>query len=165
MNFGMDLNENSNRGSTLLFLACKKGHHDTVNFLLDLNGDILNSRVDTTLKLVNGWSVLHIACFNGHIKVANLLISVGIDFNDTTNKGSTPLHQACHKGHYNTVKVLLHLKGGTLNSHVDTTIKNADGQLAFHAAYSNGHSKIVKLLTDVCISETIHTSNYCCVIG
>lgn len=102
MNFGMNLNEKSNRGSTPLFLACKKGHHDTVKFLLDLNGEILNSRVDTTIKPVNGCSVLHKACLKGHIKVAKLLIGVGIDVNDTKNKGSTPLHLACQKGHYNT---------------------------------------------------------------
>ncbi|VDI16368.1 Hypothetical predicted protein [Mytilus galloprovincialis] len=50
MDVGMNINDTTNRGSTPLHLACFGGHYETVKFLLDLNGQELNSRVDTTIK-------------------------------------------------------------------------------------------------------------------
>ncbi|XP_071142344.1 ankyrin-1-like [Mytilus edulis] len=147
--FGMDINQKNKNGMTPLYLACRQGCHDTVKYLLDLNGEALNSCVDTTIKNTNGWSALHIACQNGHKEVIKLLIDVGMNLNDTTNSGSTPLHKACQKGHYDTVKYLLDLNGEALNSCVDTTIKNTNGWSALHIACQNGHKEVIKLLIDV----------------
>ncbi|XP_063407048.1 ankyrin-1-like [Mytilus trossulus] len=147
---GMNLNDTTNAGYTPLYMACPNGHYETVKYLLDLNGQTLNSRVDTTIKEKDGWSVLHIACFKGHLEVVKLLIDVGMNLNDTTKMNSTPLHMACQNGHYETVKYLLDLKNGkTLNSRVDTTIKETDGWSALHIACFNGHLEVVKLLIDV----------------
>ncbi|CAG2256755.1 unnamed protein product [Mytilus edulis] len=146
---GMNLNDTTNAGYTPLHMACQNGHYETVKFLLDLNGQTLNSRVDTTIKDKNGWSVLHKACFEGYLEVAKLLIDVGMNLNDTTTINSTPLHMACHNGHYETVKYLLDLNGKTLNSGVDTTIKDKNGVSVLHIACFKGHLEVVKLLVDV----------------
>ncbi|VDI42961.1 serine/threonine-protein phosphatase 6 regulatory ankyrin repeat subunit A [Mytilus galloprovincialis] len=146
---GMNLNDTSNSGSTPLHKACEDGHCDTVKWLLDLNGQALNSRVDTTIKDIIGWSALHVACYNGHEKVVKLLIDVGMYPNDTANSGATPLHKACQKGHYDTAKYLLDLNGQTVNSRVDTTIKDKDGWSALHVACQKGHIEVVKLLINV----------------
>ncbi|CAG2216442.1 unnamed protein product [Mytilus edulis] len=146
---GMNLNDTTNAGSTPLHMACQNGHYETVKFLLDLNGQTLNSRVDTTIKETDGWSVLHIACFKGHLEVVKLLIDVGMNLNDTTNAGSTPLYQACRKGQFDIVKYLLDLNGQTLNSRVDTTIKDKYGWSVLHIACFKGHLEVVKLLIDV----------------
>ncbi|CAC5410651.1 unnamed protein product [Mytilus coruscus] len=122
---GMNFNDTTNNGSTPLYKACHG-----VKFLLDLNGQALNSRVDTTIKHEKGWSALHVACKEGHIKVVKLLIDAGMNLNDTTNSGSTPLYN-CQGGHYDTVKFLLDLNGQTLNSRVDTTIKDTNGWSAY----------------------------------
>ncbi|CAG2256754.1 unnamed protein product [Mytilus edulis] len=144
-----NLNDTTNAGSTPLYQACLKGQFDIVKYLLDLNGKTLNSRVDATIKQKDGWSVLHIACFNGHLEVVKLLIDVGMNLNDTTTINSTPLHKACQNGHYETVKYLLDLNGKTLNSRVDTTIKEKDEWSVLHTACFKGHLEVVKLLIDV----------------
>ncbi|XP_063405871.1 serine/threonine-protein phosphatase 6 regulatory ankyrin repeat subunit B-like [Mytilus trossulus] len=146
---GMNLNDTTNAGSTPLHMACKNGHYETVKFLLDLNRQVLNSRVDTTIKQKDGWSVLHRACFKGHLEVVKLLIDVGMNLNDILTIDFTPLHMACQNGHYETVKYLLDLNGQTLNSRVDTSIKEEDGWSVLHIACLNGHLEIVKLLIDV----------------
>ncbi|CAG2216437.1 unnamed protein product [Mytilus edulis] len=128
--FGMDINQKNKRGMTPLYLACSHGFHDTVKYLLDLNDHVLNSRVDTTMKTDKGYSALHIACNKGHIDVVKLLIDVGMNINDTSNNG-TPLLRACQGGHYDIVKYLLDLNGQTVDSCVDTTIKDDKGSSAF----------------------------------
>ncbi|VDI16367.1 26S proteasome non-ATPase regulatory subunit 10, partial [Mytilus galloprovincialis] len=146
---GMNINDTTNSGSTPLHNACLGGQYETVKFLLDLNGQEFNSRVDTTIKDEEGRSALHLACQNGHKEVIKLLIDVGMNINDTTNRGSTPLHKACQKGHYETVKFLLDLNGQEFNSRVDTTIKDEEGWSALHLACQNGHKEVIKLLIDV----------------
>ncbi|VDI47760.1 blast:Ankyrin-1 [Mytilus galloprovincialis] len=147
--FGMDVNKKDKNGRTPLNVGCRHGCYDTVKYLLDLNGQALNSRVNTTVKNDKGWSALHAACYKGHIEVVKLLIDVGINPNDTTDSGSTPLHKACQKGHYETVKFLLDLNGQEFNSRVDTTIKDKGGRSALHLACQNGHKEVIKLLIDV----------------
>ncbi|VDI47763.1 Hypothetical predicted protein [Mytilus galloprovincialis] len=146
---GMNINDRTNKGSTPLYLACQKGHFETVKYLMYLNGQILNNRVDTSIKQEQGWSALHIACSHGHIEVVKLLVDVGMNLNDTTKKGSTPLYLACQESHFETVKFLLDLNGQALNSRVDTTIKDEKGWSVLHAACSYGSSGIPKLLIDV----------------
>ncbi|XP_063405875.1 serine/threonine-protein phosphatase 6 regulatory ankyrin repeat subunit A-like [Mytilus trossulus] len=126
---GMNINDTTNSGSTPLHNACQQGHYETVKLLVDLNGQALNSRVHTTVKDDKGLAALHLACQNGHKEVIKLLIDVGMNINDTTNRGSTPLLKTCQRGHYETVKFLLDLNRQVLNSRVDTTIKTfSEGQ-------------------------------------
>ncbi|CAG2228498.1 unnamed protein product [Mytilus edulis] len=103
---GMNINDTTNSGSTPLHKACQKGHYETVKFLLDLNGQALNSRVNTTVKNDKGWSAFHLACRNGHKEVIKLFIDVGMNIDDTTNSD---------------------LNGPELNSRVYTTIKDQKG--------------------------------------
>ncbi|XP_063405881.1 ankyrin repeat domain-containing protein 17-like [Mytilus trossulus] len=156
---GMNLNDTTNAGYTPLYMACQNGHYETVKYLLDLNGQTLNSRVDTSIKEEDGWSVLHIACFKGHLEVVKLLIDVGMNLNDTTTINFTPLHMACQNGHYETVKYLLDLNGKTLNSRVDTTIKETDGFSVLHIACFKEHLEVVKLLIDVGMNLNDRTKN------
>ncbi|VDI56057.1 26S proteasome non-ATPase regulatory subunit 10 [Mytilus galloprovincialis] len=149
INVGMNVNDTTNTGYTPLYLACQEGHNDIVKYLIDLNGQILDSRVDTTKKRKNGCSALHIACINGHKDVVKLLLDVGMNPNDTSNAGTTPLYQASRNGHYEIVKYLLDLNGQTVNSCVDITMKDKDGWSVLHAACSNGHAEILMLLIDV----------------
>ncbi|CAG2184437.1 unnamed protein product [Mytilus edulis] len=156
--FVRDVNQQSDFGCTPLFIACEKGHYETVKWLLDLNGQTSEKCVDTTIKDNTGCSILHIACGNGHTEVVKLLIDVGMNVNDTTDKGYTSLLAACLSGHYETVKFLLALNGQKLNSRVDTTIKNIKGWSALHAACSTGHTEIVKLLIDVGLNVNDQTN-------
>ena len=151
---GMNVNDKSTYGFTPLLTACQTGHYDTVKLLLDFNGKTLNSRVDTTITTKNRWSCLHVACSNGHTAIVQILIDFGMNVNDTTPAGETPLYLACKKGHYATVKYLLDMNGQTINSRVDVTLKDKEGTSALHAAISAGHLEIVKLLSDVGMNAT-----------
>lgn len=146
---GLNVNDTTHNGCTPLLLACQNGHYDIVKHLLDLNGDTLNSCVDTTIKSASGWSVLHEACFQGHTHVVRLLITANVKINDKTKNGSTPLHLACLRGHYETVKFLLDLNGDKPNSRVDTTVMDENGRSVLHTASLNRHREVVKLLIDV----------------
>ncbi|VDI45560.1 Hypothetical predicted protein [Mytilus galloprovincialis] len=151
---GMNVNDTTHNGQTPLFLACQKGHCDIVKLLLGFIGQTLNSCVDKTIKTKYGLSVLHAACSEGHTEVVKLLIDNGMNVNDRTSKGDTSLHLACQNGHNETVKYLLDLNGKSLNSVVDTTMKNKNGKTAVDAAYLNGHKEVVKLLTDIDINHS-----------
>ncbi|XP_063405879.1 ankyrin repeat domain-containing protein 50-like [Mytilus trossulus] len=146
--FGLDINETSNLGSTPLFEACRNGQYDTVKYLFDLNGQTLNSRVETTIKNEKGWSVLHAACQNGHCEVVKFLIGAVMNPNDTTNVGYTPLYKACEHGHCEIVKYLIDLNNQILNSRVDTTIKRENGCSALNTSCQKGNIDVVKLLID-----------------
>ncbi|CAG2227856.1 unnamed protein product [Mytilus edulis] len=145
---GLNVNETSNQGTTPLLDACWNGQYDTVKYLFDLNGQTLNSRVDTTITSEKGWSALHLACQNGHCEVVKLLIGAGMNPNVTTNRGSTPLHTACQNGHFEIAKYLIDLNDKLFNSRVDVTTKLKNGCSALHLACQNGHLEIVKLLID-----------------
>ncbi|XP_071141706.1 ankyrin-1-like [Mytilus edulis] len=158
MEVGMNVNDTTNKSYTPLHLACQRGHYDTVNVLLNLNGQSLNSCVDTKMKDKDGWSVLHTACYYGQHKIVKLMIEIGMNVNDTTNTGCSPLYLSCQNGNYDTVKFLLDLNGQTLNSCVYTTRKNERGWSVLHAACSNGNKQVVELLIDVDLNVNV-TSN------
>ncbi|CAG2234021.1 unnamed protein product [Mytilus edulis] len=150
MEAGININDTTNDGTTPLYLACQEGNYEAVKILLqlELKDQTCNSCVDTTIVNKDGWSALHVACCNGHTKVVTLLTDVGIDINDKTNNGCTPLFLACRKGRFDIVKFLLDFKGTTTNNRVDTKINMNNGWSAIHAACYNGHKEVVKLLID-----------------
>ncbi|CAG2188589.1 unnamed protein product [Mytilus edulis] len=120
---GMNINDKTNSGSTPLHKACQEGHFDTVKLLLDLNSQVSNGLVDTTIKDEKGWLAVHVACDNGHIEVVKLFFEVGINLNVISNSGSTPLYLACKRGHFETAKYLIELNDQISNSRVDTRIQ------------------------------------------
>ncbi|CAG2231640.1 unnamed protein product [Mytilus edulis] len=127
IDIGMSVNDTTNYGVTPLYLACKNGHIVTVKFLLDLKDKTLISCVKRTIKDKQEQSVLHAACYSGHTEIVKLLIDDGMNVNETTSSGITPLCLACTNGHIVTVKLLLALKDKSLVSSVKRTIKDKRG--------------------------------------
>lgn len=111
-----------------------------------MNGITSHCNVDSKIKRPDGCSAVHAACLGGHTELVKVLLDDGLNVNDTTNMGST-------WDQLDTVKFLLNLNNETLNNHVDTTIKKNQRKSAFHAANSNEHTQILKLLTDVGINK------------
>lgn len=124
---GLSTNARTKNDCIPLYLACEKGQYNTVKFLSDLKELTLNACVDTTIQDENGWSVMRVACLKGHTEVVKVLIEVGMN----SNKSYTPLYLACQKGHYDTVNLLLNLNGQSLNSCVDTTMKDEEWMARF----------------------------------
>ncbi|VDI03178.1 Hypothetical predicted protein [Mytilus galloprovincialis] len=151
---GMNVNDTADEFLTPLYFACQKGHFDIVKFLLDLNGNTLNSIVDTSIKGPNERSVLHVACYKGHTDIVKLLLDIGMNVGDKSNAGTTPLYLACLTGRYEIVKFIFESK-----STVDTTTKTESGFSILHTACVNGHTEVVKLLIEVGMNVNDTTNN------
>ena len=80
--------------TTPLYLACQKGHYDTVQLLLDKINQRSDNRADINIRDSNGGNILHVACFKGHTNIVRFLIDLGMNVNEQYNDGFTPLYLA-----------------------------------------------------------------------
>ncbi|XP_064402664.1 uncharacterized protein LOC135348400 isoform X9 [Halichondria panicea] len=152
-----------------LHLACKIGHYQTVEALLNhgynVNGtddkgitplvyacgyrhtDIAilllsrGSRAQVNMQDNDGWSALNVASQNRHSDVVKVLIEKGAQVNIQLNDGRSALMIASQYGHSDVVKILIE-KGAQVN------IQLNDGRSALMIASQNGHSDVVKILIE-----------------
>ncbi|XP_064402672.1 ankyrin repeat domain-containing protein 50-like isoform X2 [Halichondria panicea] len=117
-----------------LHLACKNGHYQTVETLLN-HGYNVNGTDD------DGFTPLMLACEYGHTDIAILLLSRGAQVNMQDNHGWSALMIASHNGHSDVVKVLIE-KGAQVN------MQTNDGRSALMIASQHGHSDVVKVLIE-----------------
>lgn len=85
---------------------------------------------------------LQLAAFNGSDERTISLLSsgrVGVDINQGTTEGWTPLMISANEGHTHVVRILLR-KGA------DITLADTDGFTALHFYGDNGHQAVTKLL-------------------
>ena len=129
-----DINVRDSNGETLLHIACKKGHINVVQCLVEKKCDIDN-------RNRSGKTPIHIACEAGNLDIVELLLSnPNCDINVKDSNGDTPLHIACEKGHSNIVELLLS------SPNCDINIEDSDGGTPLHVACANGHLDIVHFL-------------------
>lgn len=123
-----------NEGRTALFIACKKGHLDTVNVLIKEGNTAIINLCDWHHK-----SPFYIACSEGRIQIVEVLIKnkANIDLCDENNK--SPLHVACERSHDTIVQFLLENR-----AKMDTRDRHQN--LPLHVACKVGNLKIVQLL-------------------
>ncbi|KAF5720983.1 ankyrin [Fusarium mundagurra] len=102
---GANINAAQSDGDTLLAKACRMGHLDLVNLLVE-------RKVDTNVSDRKGWTPLHWACMGATLKIVERLLEV-----DTTNinaidmsHGWTPLMAAVCRGPEKAVALLLEKK-------------------------------------------------------
>ena len=94
---GASLDTTDIDGNTLLMLAARDGHADTVDFLI-------KSRVKLNARNSAGDTALRLAAFRGHQKVVELLLAGGAAVN---MQGWTPLAYAAFSGHLEVAKLLI----------------------------------------------------------
>ena len=99
-----------------------------------MNIDNLNNIIG-----VYGNNPLHLACKLGHPKVAQALISEGVELNIVNNDGDTPLHMACKEGHLEVAQALIDAKA-------DLNQVNKEGITPLHIACEYGYLEVVKAL-------------------
>ena len=96
-----------NRGMTALMYACKDGHKDVVQLLLELEHSALN--VELNARSNDGSTAFMWACAKGRKDVVQLLLvhSSKIELYAQDVSGRTALMDACNNGHKDIVQLLL----------------------------------------------------------
>lgn len=82
-----------------LHVACVRGYHDTVCYLVQMGADINSFNHD-------GKSSLYLSCEYGHRDIVEFLLNEGADVNLCNKDGANPLHIAFQQGHNDIINVL-----------------------------------------------------------
>ncbi|RDW85418.1 hypothetical protein BP5796_03743 [Coleophoma crateriformis] len=131
LKMGADIEATSYTGSTAFYLAVKQGHEEVALSLL---------REGASVEWPDAASTpLQYAAFLGLVTVAQKLIALGADVQETNENGDTALHRASSAGRIACVSLLLDNKA-------DLNAKNDFGYTALHQAARNGHRDVVRLL-------------------
>ncbi|KAH8857148.1 Protein fem-1 like [Schistosoma japonicum] len=106
---GQVVHKNSLDGQTCLIVACRNGHLDVAEYLIDFHGADVEQVgvVEFEGEQVEGVPPLWCAAAAGHLKLVELLVSRGADVNRTTITNSTALRAACFDGHEQVVRYLV----------------------------------------------------------
>ncbi|XP_071449771.1 protein fem-1 homolog CG6966 isoform X1 [Hetaerina americana] len=140
-------------GSTPLVMACRNGHCDVAEYLIErCNADIelpgsvvlpgLQYGVVFDGETIEGAPPLWCAAAAGHLDVVRLLVNHGAQVNSTTRTNSTPLRAACFDGHYEIVKFLV-------DHSADVEVANRHGHTCLMIACYKGHFRIAKFLINL----------------
>ena len=128
-------------GSTPLVIACRNGHMDVVEFLVENSGADIETPGAVLFdgESIEGAPPLWCAAAAGYLEIVKYLLKHNADVNHTTFTNSTPLRAACFDGHVDVVKYLV-------ESGADVEIANRHGHTCLMIACYKGHFEIVKFL-------------------
>uniref|UniRef100_A0A1B6E6C9 Uncharacterized protein n=1 Tax=Clastoptera arizonana TaxID=38151 RepID=A0A1B6E6C9_9HEMI len=128
-------------GATPLVMACRNGHHNVVEYLVDrCKADFEQpGSVVFEGETIEGAPPLWCAAAAGHFPVVKFLVQQGANVNATTRTNSTPLRAACFDGHFEIAKFLVG-KGA------DIEVSNRHGHTCLMIACYKGHYQIAKYL-------------------
>lgn len=128
-------------GATCLIMACRNGHYEIVEYLVESAGACLEltGLVNFEGENIEGAPPLWCASAAGHLKIVKYLVSKGADVNSTTKSNSTALRAACFDGHLEIVKYLV-------ENNADIEIANRHGHTCLMIACYKGHLSIAKYL-------------------
>ncbi|CAK1542064.1 unnamed protein product [Leptosia nina] len=128
-------------GATPLVIACRNGHYDVAEYLIErCKADIEQpGAVTFDGETIEGAPPLWCAAAAGHLPLVRLLVRAGAKVNSTTKTHSTPLRAACFDGHYDIVKFLV-------ENGADIEIPNRHGHTCLMIACYKGHIRIAKYL-------------------
>ena len=122
-------------GNSALLHACKRGHQNVVELLLQ------SGRCDKNVQNKFGQTPLHDAAKSGHIGVVAALLFQGMDPNVQDKWSNSALMYATLHGHSSVVALLI-------SSGCDVNFVNRGCRTALHTASLNGHTKIVNSLIE-----------------
>ncbi|KAK0161085.1 hypothetical protein PV327_009600 [Microctonus hyperodae] len=128
-------------GATPLVMACRNGHYDVAEYLIEKCGADVEQPGSVVFdgETIEGARPLWCAAAAGHLALVKLLVRRGAKLNATSKTNSTPLRAACFDGHYEIVKFLVQ-RGA------DIEVANKHGHTCLMIACYRGHVKIVKFL-------------------
>ncbi|KAI8434513.1 hypothetical protein MSG28_012517 [Choristoneura fumiferana] len=128
-------------GATPLVIACRNGHYDVAEYLIERCKADIEQAGSVTFdgETIEGAPPLWCAAAAGHLPLVRLLVRAGANVNSTTRTHSTPLRAACFDGHYDIVKFLV-------ENGADIEIANRHGHTCLMIACYKGHIRIAKYL-------------------
>ncbi|KAI5651337.1 ankyrin repeats (3 copies) domain-containing protein [Phthorimaea operculella] len=128
-------------GATPLVIACRNGHYDVAEYLIERCKADIEQPGSVTFdgETIEGAPPLWCAAAAGHLPLVRLLVRAGANVNSTTRTQSTPLRAACFDGHYDIVKFLV-------ENGADIEIANRHGHTCLMIACYKGHIRIAKYL-------------------
>ncbi len=97
-------------GCSPLFVACKKGNVEIVEYLISTCGADVEQRGLYEVPddhSVHNVTPLWCAAVAGKVKVVDTLVRYGADVNSVSDTGSTPVRSACFMTHLDIVKLLV----------------------------------------------------------
>ncbi|CAG9822730.1 unnamed protein product [Phaedon cochleariae] len=128
-------------GATPLVIACRNGHYDVAEYLIEkCHADLeLPGSVMFDGETIEGAPPLWCAAAAGHLDIVKLLVAHGAKVNTTTRTNSTPLRAACFDGHLDIVKYLV-------QHGADIEVANRHGHTCLMIACYKGHIRIARYL-------------------
>jgi ankyrin repeat protein len=131
----MKVNRGQTQCATPLFTACAYGHEDIVRYLVD-HGANVSQRNEF------GESPLHIACKCGHVPIVSFLAeTVGVDLEEYSALGRTPLLTAAAEGHVNVIQSLI-----SAGANLNTKTIESGGSCLHACSFVSGSVEAAKLI-------------------
>ncbi|XP_065560457.1 protein fem-1 homolog C-like isoform X2 [Artemia franciscana] len=130
-------------GATPLLAACRNGHLEVVQYLLErCNANVeLRGSVSFDGENIEDAPPLWVAAAAGHLELVRYLLKKGAGVNAVTRTNSTPLRAACFDGHTEVVRCLL-------EAGADIELANRHGHTCLMISCYKGHIEIAQLLLD-----------------
>ncbi|RSL98385.1 hypothetical protein CEP52_010378 [Fusarium oligoseptatum] len=122
-------------GRQPLHKACREGHLEIVNLLLQHGADI-------EAKESDGSTPFDSACWKGHKDVVELLLSKGANSQGCDNDGWTPIRAATEHKRLDVIEVLLNENPDNIN------VGDNKGETSLHVASGKGYVAIMHLLLE-----------------
>ncbi|XP_037292274.1 protein fem-1 homolog CG6966 isoform X3 [Manduca sexta] len=128
-------------GATPLVIACRNGHYDVAEYLIERCKADIEQPGSVTFdgETIEGAPPLWCAAAAGHLPLVKLLVRAGANVNSTTRTHSTPLRAACFDGHCDIVRFLV-------ENGADIEIANRHGHTCLMIACYKGHIRIARYL-------------------
>lgn len=142
----IDINAGRNTQiGTVLHVASRCGHTETVDKILKAGGDV-------DALTVKGHTALHDAAEAGNLNIIRLLLAAGSDARAMTRSRTTPLYRAARNGSLEAVKLLIEK-----DSNVNAT--TWDSWTPLHEAIERDHFNVAEFLIGAGADLTCKTSN------